>query len=285
MESIFVDYLYRLRLNRADLQNLQFCDQIRRPHNKLVKLLLWGNKMRFLKKIFQKEQDSVLQALIEKDIPLAKKRLYSGGDLGTTDDLGNVALHYAAAFGDIDLIKGILDTGFPFDPLNKEGQPPLVYAMEYDQPEAASFIWQHYKVAPLVGQAHRANDEFTQLTCYVAELCFIGVDWTLPPGEASSGFFQKNSQLKYKHHPRAREIGRELRNIGGIELMRIAHESVSDFLGRRAASNLSSCWHKIGWDGTEEEYNHASAAMAMEMAGRKKLQKELQEKLNNCWIH
>lgn len=45
---------------------------------------------------------------------------------------------------------------------------------------------------------------------------------------------------------RTREIGEELNRIGGIELMRTAHERVYSSLGNVKARELESAWGGIG---------------------------------------
>jgi hypothetical protein len=193
------------------------------------------------------EDMSVLQALRAKNRALALDRLRSEENLDEMDEHGNVALHYAAAFGYVDVIERIMMVRSDLvSAKNNEGQHPLIYAMEYGQPAAAKLLWRHWGSDHLVGQASRAKDGMTRFACYVAELCKIGVDWTLQPGEASSGFFQKNSPLDHRHHPRAREIGQELHAWGGAQTMRQAAAAVSDVLGGQAAHDLSACWHGVG---------------------------------------
>jgi len=156
--------------------------------------------------------------------------------------------------------------------------------MEYDQPQAAQLLWQHLGGNDFIGKASQAKDELTRFRCYVADLCSIGVDWTLPPDKASSGFFQKDSPLQHNLHQRAREIGQELHVWGGITRMRDVASAITRLLGKRAASNLSVCWNKIGWDGTDKEYYEATAALVMEQACSEPMHPKLKERLNRTWI-
>lgn len=179
---------------------------------------------------------SVLQAVIDKEPTLALDRLDEGGSPDERGQYGNVALHYAAAYGYLEVIKAILKAGGEVDAKNGAGQTPLVYAMLEGQPAAARLLWKH--------QSNTFSESGRMKL--VKELCSIGVDWSFAPGEASSGFFQKGSPLRYNFHPRARQIGDELHRIGGIEAMRDAHASVTETLGGKAASNLSSIWNHVG---------------------------------------
>lgn len=229
---------------------------------------------------------SVLQALQDKDALLALDRLRKGAGLDDKDEYGNVALHYAAALGYLDVIERILSTRSDLVAAkNGEGTFPLVYAMDYGQPAAAKLLWRHSGGTHLVGQAPHAKDETTRFACYVAELCNIGVDWTLPPGQACSGFFQKDSPLKYDHHPRAREIGQELHAWGGMPRMRQAAAAVSELLGKRAAHDLSACWDKVGWEGTDKEFYEAAASLVEEMARSKPMSPQTRARLNSTWMH
>jgi hypothetical protein len=162
--------------------------------------------------------------------------LRKGGSLDEKGQYGNGALHYAAAYGYLDVIEAILKAGGTIDARNDAGQTPLVYAMEYDQPAAARLLWKHQ--SSKFSESGRAK--------LIKELCSIGVDWSFPPGAASSGFFLKGSPLEGNRHPRARQIGDELHRLGGIEAMRDAHASIREILGGRAASNLSCVWSFVG---------------------------------------
>lgn len=48
------------------------------------------------------------------------------------------------------------------------------------------------------------------------------------------------------HHIRARQIGTRLNEIGGIELMQLAHKQVKRKLGAQLSSHLEYCWNEIG---------------------------------------
>ena len=172
--------------------------------------------MNFFKKLIGRKGSSVLQAVIDKDPTLALDRLRKGGSLDEKGEYGNVALHYAAAYGYLDVIEAILKAGGTVDAKNGEGQTPLVYAMMYDQPAAARLLWKHQ--SGQFSESGRAK--------LIKELCSIGVDWSFPPGAASSGYFQKGSPIGPNVHPRARQIGDELHRLGGVEAMRDAHESL-----------------------------------------------------------
>ncbi|HWG96999.1 MAG TPA: ankyrin repeat domain-containing protein [Nitrospira sp.] len=60
-------------------------------------------------KLFGPENMSVLEALKRKDRSLALERLCKGAVLNDKDEYGNTALHYAAAFGYMDVIEKILE--------------------------------------------------------------------------------------------------------------------------------------------------------------------------------
>jgi hypothetical protein len=195
-----------------------------------------GSDMNLFNKLIGRKGPSVLQAVISKDPTLALDRLREGGSLDEKGQYGNVALHYAAAYGYLDVIEAILKAGGKVDAKNGAGQTPLVYAMVEGQPAAARLLWKHQSVK--FSDSGRAN--------LIKELCSIGSDWSFPPGEASSGYFQKGSPLKYNLHPRARQIGDELHKIGGIEVMRDAHATITQVLGGKAASNLSCVWSHVG---------------------------------------
>jgi hypothetical protein len=47
-------------------------------------------------------------------------------------------------------------------------------------------------------------------------------------------------------HIRARDIGEQLNKMGGIDLMRAAHDMVKSSLGTGQARNLESVWDGIG---------------------------------------
>jgi tetratricopeptide (TPR) repeat protein len=182
------------------------------------------------------KESSVLQAVIDKDPTLALDRLHEGASPNEKGQYGNVALHYAAAYGYLDVIEAILRAGGAVDTKNGAGQTPLVYSMMEGQPAAARFLWKH--------QSFKFSESGREK--HIKELCSIGVDWTFLPSEASSGYFQKGSHIGHNFHPRARQIGEELHKIGGIEAMRDAHASITEILGAKAASNLSSIWNHVG---------------------------------------
>lgn len=182
---------------------------------------------------------SVLQALEHQDPALALTRIRNGGDLWEKDLNGNMSLHYAAAHGYLDVLKEIVEKGFPLDARNDAGVTPLVYAMHNGQTEAAKALWRRRKgslVQPLGGYAQLAF-----------ELCGIGVEErTLPKEEAASGYFQKDAAGKSICNARAIEIGQELNTLGGFSMMQHAAEEVGETLGRKAMSDLSCIWTGVG---------------------------------------
>lgn len=48
------------------------------------------------------------------------------------------------------------------------------------------------------------------------------------------------------HHRRAREIGKRLNDIGGLELMMAVRRGVKAKIGMNLASHLDYCWRDIG---------------------------------------
>ncbi len=196
----------------------------------------WKTKAIQLKAGSPNKGPSVLQAVIDKDPTLALDRLHQDGSVDEKGQYGNVALHYAAAYGYLDVIEAILKAGGTVDPKNTAGQTPLVYAMLEGQPAAARLLWKH--------QSSKFNE--SGRAKLIRELCSIGVDWSFLPGEASSGYFQKGSPIGHNFHPRAKQIGDELHKDGGIEAMRDAHASIAQILGDKAASNLSCIWNHVG---------------------------------------
>lgn len=95
------------------------------------------------------------------------------------------------------------------------------------------------------------QSEFDSL---VAELVRIGRE-AEDPNYCSFGFLRRRDSVEDIPHPRAKEIGRRLYDIGNrtSKLMRQANEMVGQALGNSAASALSCCWDRIG-----EEDCHAS---------------------------
>jgi hypothetical protein len=178
--------------------------------------------------------------LQDRDPALAKELTAQGGDLFERDDYGGIPMHYAAALGCVDLMQDFLRLGVPVDTENRLGWMPIRFAMESGQFEAARFLWQHQR-------AKMRNDDSVFLEL-LEELCSIGVDATLQPGEAWSGFFQRRSQPdeKYTKHPRVIELGRKLHELGGFQKMKEAAKAIERILGRRAVHELSCCWHGVG---------------------------------------
>lgn len=48
------------------------------------------------------------------------------------------------------------------------------------------------------------------------------------------------------HNIRARQIGKRLHEIGGLELMQMAHRQVRRKLGAQLSAHLEYCWNEIG---------------------------------------
>lgn len=196
------------------------------------------------------EPISILRALENQNPILAAECIDSGGDLYEQDQHGNISLHYAAGSGYLELIDEFVRRGVPVDTPNGEGLTPLVYAMAYGQVQAGKRLWDY--------QRRKRQHDGSAFERLVEELCTIGVDRTMPPVEASSGYFQKDSSLEYSIHPRARAIGEELYEMGGnrISVMQRAAESVRTILGTGVIQSLSICWDKIGekeWRGGNGE--------------------------------
>jgi len=101
---------------------------------------------------------------------------------------------------------------------------------------AATLLWNYHRVSVLNSGVTNAD--------LVTELCDIGVAKSL--NKAFSGFFQKDSPLKYNHHPRARAIGGVLQKRGGSLAMQNAHAAVVSVLGTLAGQELSACWDEVG---------------------------------------
>jgi hypothetical protein len=183
--------------------------------------------------------NSVLQALENTDPVLALTRTKDGGDLIEKDQHGNVPLHYAAAYGYMDVLQEILARDFPVHCANLRGQTPLIYAMEYGQVEAAKALWESGK-----GSLGAPTKGYKQL---VFELCDIGVNQRcLRKGEANSGFFQKNAAGEFLRHARAREIAEELNLLAGFPMMQRAAEEVGSIIGKSAMIDLSYIWSGVG---------------------------------------
>ncbi len=120
-------------------------------------------------------------------------------------------------------------------------ETPLVSAMRRAQIQGAKELW----------ALERATlTELDDLGEVGLELIDIGVDRTLPAGRAHSGFVQKGSR-RTQPHPRALEIGWKLFEEGGIELLELASDVVSDVLGKPAAEELSECWYEVRPRGPE----------------------------------
>lgn len=85
---------------------------------------------------------------------------------------------------------------------------------------------------------------------------------------------------------RTREIGTILHEMsnGTLDLMRQAHQLVSDRMGPAAAHDLSANWHMIGWQGTDEEFRRAGAMQLHAMLGNA-VDPALIAKLANTWQH
>jgi len=62
----------------------------------------------------------------------------------------------------------------------------------------------------------------------------------------SSGFFLRAWDGGVKKHQRAREIGKILHKLGGMNMMRSVHHTVVNRLGRLPARELEACWGGIG---------------------------------------
>lgn len=90
----------------------------------------------------------------------------------------------------------------------------------------------------------KGGSEFDSL---VVELIQIGREIE-DPEYSSSGFLRKRDSVEDIDHPRAKEIGRRLYEMGGrkLDLMRKANEMVGQALGSDAASCLDCCWSGIG---------------------------------------
>ena len=80
------------------------------------------------------------------------------------------------------------------------------------------------------------------------ELISIGRAKSHP--KAYSGFYIRGANDDFIEEPRAREIGRQLYDLGGrkIDLMKETHSIVASRLGQDAGTELEGCWHNIGFD-------------------------------------
>jgi len=86
------------------------------------------------------------------------------------------------------------------------------------------------------------TNEFERL---VAELIAIGRK-AENPNYSNSGFLIDGASVEECRHPRAREIGNRLHEIGGWDMMSWANQAVRDTLGPIAAQELSAAWIDVG---------------------------------------
>ena len=66
------------------------------------------------------------------NVDLVDRLIAMGADLRLTDDLGRVALHYAALNGHCDIAVTIVSTNFDVNPRDRQGCTPLMLAAASD---------------------------------------------------------------------------------------------------------------------------------------------------------
>ena len=86
------------------------------------------------------------------------------------------------------------------------------------------------------------TNEFERL---VVELIAIGRK-VENPNYSKSGFLIDGASVEECRHPRTREIGNRLHEIGGWDMMSWANQAVRDTLGPIAAQELSAAWIDVG---------------------------------------
>jgi len=77
------------------------------------------------------QKQSILGALLRKDIETAKKIIEKGADVNQKDKDGNTALIYASKNEYIDIVNALLEKGADVNQKDKDGNTALIYASSY----------------------------------------------------------------------------------------------------------------------------------------------------------
>jgi len=75
------------------------------------------------------EWTPLLEMAWKDDLPLLRLLVMSGADIYAKSTLGSTALHLSAREGRVEVVKYLLECGFPVDPVKNDGQTPLAEAV------------------------------------------------------------------------------------------------------------------------------------------------------------
>ena len=87
------------------------------------------------------EAQSIFEAAREGDAHALRELLATEPDLVLrTEEQGRTALHYAAAYGHVEVCVALADAGADVNAQDEDGETPLHYAIRRNQPAAAEFL-------------------------------------------------------------------------------------------------------------------------------------------------
>ena len=170
-----------------------------------------------------------------KNVGVVQVLLKQNVDVNHISSNGASALHIAGYLGLNEISLLLLENGADKTAKDSNGAFASALAMDEGHIETAKLIYE-YGANQATG-----HDKFDDL---VEQLIRIGLT---SDNSNVSGYFIKIND-NYEKNGNAYQIGRELYELGNhsINIMREACEYVEVNLGRRASSELSSCWHEIG---------------------------------------